>query len=149
LVGSKFVDSAEHGGVHTLGVKELHDNELLDARLLGSCNWRVVNEFVLGDLGAVLWGHIHGGKVDPSGRGYFETHECLLDVAGNAEGNGVRDTIVLNGDANVLLEGTSILGDLLLLAKGRQEVLKVLVAGRSQSGHRRWHLGRGVPAGTS
>lgn len=36
---------------------------------------------------------------------------------------------MLDGDANVLLEGASVFYDLVLLAKGRQEVLAVLIAG--------------------
>jgi hypothetical protein len=36
---------------------------------------------------------------------------------------------MINGDADVLLEGASVFGDFILLAKGRQEGLEVLVAG--------------------
>jgi hypothetical protein len=41
----------------------------------------------------------------------------------------VRDTVILDGDADLLLEGASVFGDLVLLAKGRKEFLEVLVAG--------------------
>lgn len=87
---------------------------MMDARLLSSCNDRVVNHFVIGNLGAVLWVYVHGGGADSSGRGHVEAHECLLDVAGHAERNGVRDTVVLNGYADVHLEGVSVFGDLVL-----------------------------------
>jgi hypothetical protein len=42
----------------------------------------------MGDLGAVLWGHVvYAGEVDPSDRGHVEAHMCLLDESVHAELN--------------------------------------------------------------